>query len=118
MQILLIEGLTDARETLADLLEALGYTVTAVAGAAEARQVAGAPDVLISDLSLRDDSLFSLTEELWRRPGWEGVRVLALTAHDNPENRRRTDEAGFHGFLVKPVSIWALHAKLQELAPV
>lgn len=118
MQVLLIEGLTDAREILADLLEALGYQVTAVAGAAEARQVACVPDVLISDLSLREGSLFSLVEELRRRPGWEGVRVLALTAQDDPENRRRAEEAGFLGFLVKPVSIWALHSKLQEQAPV
>jgi CheY-like chemotaxis protein len=118
MQVLLIEGLTDARETLAELLEALGYHVTAVAGAAEARQVTSAPDVLISDLSLRDGSLFSLAEELRRQPGWGGVRVLALTAQDDPENRRRAEEAGFHGFLTKPVSIWVLHGKLQEQTPV
>lgn len=117
MHVLLVESLIDARETLAELLEALGYQVTAVGGAVEARRVTAAPDVVISDLSLADGTGFSLIAELRGRPGWERVRTLALTAYDDPEHRQRAAVAGFQEFLAKPVSIWVLHRTLQAYAP-
>lgn len=113
--VLLVEGLTDARETLAELLEALGYQVTAVAGAVDARRVAAAPDVIISDLILPDGTGFNLISELQGRPGWGRVRAIALTAYDDLENRSRATHAGFQEFLAKPVSIWVLHRVLQSL---
>jgi len=115
--VLLVEGLTDARETLAELLEALGYRVTAVAGAVDARRVTAAPDVIISDLILPDGTGFNLNVELQGRPGWERVRSIALTAYDDLENRSRATQAGFQEFLAKPVSIWVLHRTLQSLVP-
>jgi len=113
--VLLVEGLTDARETLAELLEALGYRVTAVAGVVEARKLAVAPDAVISDLALPDGTGFSLIAELQGRPGWERVRTMALTAYDDPDSRSRAAQAGFQEFLTKPVSIWVLHRMLQSL---
>jgi CheY-like chemotaxis protein len=115
--VLLVEGLTDARETLAELLEALGYHVTAVAGVVDARRVAAAPDVIISDLILPDGIGFNLVSELRAKPGWERVRTIALTAYDDLDNRSRATQAGFQEFLAKPVSIWVLHRMLQALVP-
>lgn len=112
IHVLLVESLTDARETLAELLEALGYRVTAVASAGEARRADGIPDAVVSDVTLCDGGGFGLIAELRARPGWERVRTIALTAYDDPENRQRAAVAGFQEFLVKPVSIWVLHRTL------
>lgn len=115
-QVLLIEDLVDARETLKEILEALGYQVTAVSDATEAWEVSAPPDVIIADLSPDEPAAFGSIRELRGRRGWERVPATALITYDGPEHRHRVAIAGFQESLVKPVSIWMLHRTLRMLA--
>lgn len=115
-QVLLIEDRGDTRETLKEILEALGYQVTAVSDATEAWEVSAPPDVILADLSPDEPTAFGSIRELRGRLGWERVPATALITYDGSEHRHRAAAAGFQESLVKPVSVWTLHQTLQMLA--
>ncbi|MBL9092064.1 MAG: response regulator [Planctomycetaceae bacterium] len=45
-------------------------------------------------------------------PGGEKVRLIALTGWGQPEDRRRTEAAGFDYHFVKPLDVASLIARL------
>jgi CheY-like chemotaxis protein len=42
------------------------------------------------------------------------VKLIALTGWGQPEDRRRTDDAGFNNHLVKPVNFETLRTLVEE----
>jgi CheY-like chemotaxis protein len=48
-------------------------------------------------------------------PGLAGIHLIAITGYGQESDRRRTRDAGFHGHLVKPVSLSAIDATLETL---
>jgi CheY-like chemotaxis protein len=115
-RVLLVEDYDDARETIAELLEVLGYRVTAVPSLAAAQAVRTAPDVIVSDVHLPDGSGCDLIRGLRSRAGWEDVPAIALSGYDDPEDLDDAAYAGFLRYLVKPVAIYELDRALQETA--
>ena len=51
------------------------------------------------------------------RPEHAGVVLVALTGHDDDEARRRSREAGFDHYLVKPVEPSALRELCADVLP-
>lgn len=115
IHVLLIEDYEDARDTFAEALEELGYTVTAAADGDEAQDLRGAPDVILSDIGLPDCSGPDLLECLHGRPGWGGVPAIAISGYSDPEEIQRAREAGFARYLVKPVSIREIDRAIQDV---
>jgi two-component system, chemotaxis family, CheB/CheR fusion protein len=118
LRILLVEDHADTAEAMAELLRGQGHQVT-VAGSVsqglEAAEALGGEeiDLLLSDLGLPDGSGLDLMRELARR---YGIRGIALSGYGMEEDIRKSMEAGFEKHLIKPVSLQALRAALQELA--
>lgn len=111
-RVLLVEDNDDVRETLSMLLEHLGYGVTvasdgptAVAAAESAR-----PDAAIVDIGLPGFDGYEVARRL--RPSLPSTMLVALTGYGQPDDRRRSAEAGFHAHLTKPVDIDELDALL------
>ncbi len=80
--ILLVEDHADVRVALTELLEGLGYRVTAAGSVAEGLEAAGdAPgiDVLVTDLQLPDGSGLDLVEPLRQRAG--GLPVVLISGY-------------------------------------
>lgn len=121
LRILLVEDHAESATALATLLGILGHEVTvagttgdALARAEEVHAPGGtAFDLVISDLNLPDGTGWDLMRELqWRF----GLRGVALSAYRRAADKRRSEEAGFLGHLVKPVSLDALTQLLASLA--
>jgi len=112
-RLLLIEDFADARETITELLESLGYRVTAVSCGREACDVRSTPDVILSDIGLPDCSGFELLSRLRQREGWAWVPAIAISGFNEPEHLTRAEQAGFLRYLVKPVSVQDLDRILQ-----
>lgn len=109
---LLIAGNTYATETLAELLEALGYDIeTAPTGRAARRQ--RAPEIVIADACLPDGGAPEVLRALRRLPGWGSVPAIALGGFSAAQ-AERAEAAGFAAVLPKPISIWALHRAVQD----
>jgi two-component system CheB/CheR fusion protein len=114
LRILVVDDHEDAAESLATLLRLLGHEVRVAADASEALDVVSAfqPDVALLDIGLPGMDGYELARRLRRLPGLDRILLLALTGYGLDADRRRSQEAGFDGHLVKPVDLDALRARL------
>lgn len=107
LHVLVVDDEPDARELLAAVLEGSGARVSAVGTAAEAIKliVSLKPDVLVSDINLKDESGYSLIREVRALEAADArsVPAIALTAEARFSDRMRALSAGFHLHVPKPV---------------
>ena len=61
-----------------------------------------APDVVFLDVGMPGLSGYDLARLLRGQPGGEELLLVAVTGWGQPEDRRRTRDAGFDHHLVKP----------------
>ena len=87
-------------------------------GAEAVEQATGAPcDVILMDISMPVMDGLTAAREIAARLGPNGPAIIAVTANATVEQRRRCEEAGFAGFIAKPVQLAALKAALRGVAP-
>ena len=106
----------DGRDVLKLGLEMAGYQVD-LADDGEAGLIvaaAHAPAAAIIDLSVPIIDGWSLAESL-RDVFGEQIRLVAVTSRDDPEERERSQAAGFDMHLVKPVSPNRVSQTLRQL---
>jgi len=105
-------------EMLGLVVETAGHDVRkALDGAtALAAALAYRPDVVLLDLGLPGMSGIDVAREMKRKPGFDGMRIVALTGWGQPEDRERTRAAGFDEHLTKPTDPDRLTALLAEYA--
>jgi len=103
IRVLVVDDADESREILS---RALGFDLAIqVVGEAESGKAAVAqteslhPDVVLMDVRMPGGDGVTATREITRR--FPGVRVIALTAHDDQESVREMLTAGATGYLVK-----------------
>jgi len=104
--ILLIEDNPDARESLRLLLSMMGHQVDTAADGVEGVEKAldVHPEVAIVDIGLPRMNGYEAARRIRAALG-ETVVLIACTAYDQPDARRRVREAGFDAHIVKPMEI-------------
>jgi PAS domain S-box-containing protein len=117
LRILVVEDQPDAREMLATLLRLHGHETSeaATGDKAIALAVEVTPDVALIDIGLPDIEGYEVARELRRELG-QSVCLVALTGYGQPEDRDRSQAAGFDEHLVKPVDPGQLAETLGRLA--
>ena len=112
-RILVVDDNADSADSLAMLLELTGHEVytahdghSAIASAEEHR-----PDVVLLDIGLPVLNGHEVCRTIRQQPWGKAMVLIALTGWGQDEDRRRSQEAGFDGHLVKPVD----HPRLLEL---
>ena len=105
LSILVVEDNLDGRESLRDLLEIWGHHVEVAASGSEglARALATRPQVALLDIGLPELDGNELARRIRAALGRDGMRLIAMTGYGQPEDRRRSLDAGFDDYLVKPV---------------
>jgi signal transduction histidine kinase/CheY-like chemotaxis protein len=93
----------DIRNAVAELLELAGARVMRAPGGLETLRLASAhpQDLLLLDLRMPDLDGLEVARRL--RAGGSQLRLVALTADVSDEQRRQCAEAGFDGYLSKPI---------------
>jgi len=77
---------------------------------AQVAEPAGSPDLshgfdlVLMDIYLPREDGYQLLARLRRNPGFAGIPIVAVTADATPDNLRRAREAGFDGFIGKPIN--------------
>lgn len=115
LRLLIVEDNDDTAKVLSMGLEQLGYEVALAHNGPLALQIAQkfAPDVAVLDIGLPVMDGWELARRLRRVRS--GLKVIAVTAFNDEDDRLRSDEAGFSAHLVKPVNISAIHTTVQRL---
>lgn len=66
------------------------------------------PDVIVCDIGMPRMDGYETCRQLRRLPGIEKTFIAAVSGYGLPEDRKRSQEAGFDRHLVKPVGRAAL----------
>ena len=113
---LVVDDDTANRMIARKMLAKLGFTVAeADCGTAALDHLAGHQVTLVLlDISMPGLSGEDVCRAIRQRWG-DALKVVAYTAHNLPEERRRFQECGFDGLLVKPINTSRLTAALSQI---
>jgi CheY-like chemotaxis protein len=115
VRILVVDDNEDAAEMLAEVLGDRGYETRFAHDAPSALRIATefAPAVAFLDIGLPVMDGYELAAHLRALPGLSDIQLIALTGYGQESDRRRTQEAGFHDHLVKPIDVERIDATLR-----
>jgi two-component system, cell cycle response regulator DivK len=105
-KILIVEDSPDNMKLFRTLLALKGYDVTGLGGGEGLLDVIEreSPDLVLMDIQLPGKDGFALLREIRASPHGT-VRVIALTAHAMTGDRERALQAGFDGYITKPIEV-------------
>jgi CheY-like chemotaxis protein len=104
-------------ELITEVLELCGYEVITAADGVEALAAAShqIPDLVLVDIQMPRLDGFEVLRRLRAEPRFSGLQVVALTAFAMQGDRERAMDAGFDGYITKPVEIASLRQAVSEL---
>jgi two-component system CheB/CheR fusion protein len=119
IKVVLVDDDADARDSARHILEHQGAAVWAVTSGEEALSIVNEqqPDVLLADLSMPGFDGFALIRCI-RMLGGQSSRLpaAAFSALAASHHRQRAQQAGYQGYLQKPVRAHELTAEVARLA--
>lgn len=117
MKILIAEDNAVNRELLRELLEMRGHEVFEACNGQEALDMIGQvrPDLLVFDLGMPVLDGFGAIQKIRATPELAQLPVLAATAYAMRGDRDRVLEAGFDGYVSKPINPKALNQEIDRL---
>jgi signal transduction histidine kinase len=109
---LVVDDNRDAADTLAMMLELMGLEVRCLYDPIgfESMFASFAPDVVFLDVGMPGRSGYDVAQSLRSTSAGRGVLLVAVTGWGQPEDRRRTQQAGFDHHLVKPPELPQIQA--------
>jgi len=75
------------------------------------------PEVILLDIGLPKLNGYEACRQIRQQPWGKDIVIVALTGWGQDEDRRKSQEAGFDGHLIKPVEHAVLTKLLAELRP-
>jgi signal transduction histidine kinase len=116
-RILVVDDNADAAFVLALMLRHAGHTVEIAGNGEQALRTGPAfdPRVVLLDLGMPGMDGFETARRIRQQRWGQGVVLVAVTGWGLPEDRRRTQAAGFNAHMVKPVNDDELLGVLDDL---
>jgi PAS domain S-box-containing protein len=116
-RILVVDDNRDSADSLAMLLEITGNKTFMAHDGIEAVEAIEKhrPEVVLLDIGLPKLDGHEVCRRVREQPWGKDIVVIALTGWGQADDRRRSEEAGFNGHLVKPVDYDKLLGLLSEL---
>jgi two-component system cell cycle response regulator DivK len=116
-RVLVAEDNAVNRELIRELLELRGYEVSEACDGQEALQMieASPPDILLLDLGMPKLDGFGVIKKVRENPQLAGLPVLAVTAYAMRGDREKALDAGFNGYVSKPINAAALSQAMESL---
>ena len=116
-RVLIVDDNRDSADSLAMLLEIAGNQTFMAHDGVEAMEAVEKyrPDVILLDIGLPKLSGHDVCRRVREKSWGKEIVVIALTGWGQDEDRRKSEEAGFNGHLVKPVNYDELLELLSSL---
>jgi CheY-like chemotaxis protein len=117
-RVLVVDDNVDAAEMLAAALTAKGYQTRIAHDGPAALLVADTfrPEIAFLDLGLPVMDGYELAMRLRDIPDLAAMRLIAVTGYGQASDKRKTQQAGFHHHLVKPVDLGLVDKVLAGIA--
>jgi two-component system cell cycle response regulator DivK len=105
--ILIVEDNEKNRRLARDILQVKGYRILEAETAEIGLELAPKekPDLVLMDIQLPGMNGIQALKKLREAEATRAIPVLAFTASVMPQDRREIMEAGFDGFLAKPINL-------------
>lgn len=105
--ILIIEDDPDNLELVRFLLDNAGFQVYKAANGSAGLEIIHSkkPMLVLLDLTIPEIDGWSLASQLKANPETALIRVVALTAHTLPGDRKRALDSGCDGYITKPLDV-------------
>lgn len=114
--ILIVEDNDKNMKLARDVLQAKGYAtleaVNGLGGVALALQ--HRPDLILMDIQLPDINGYEATSRIRADAGCAAIPIVAFTASVTVTDRQRITDAGFNGFLGKPIELQSFLATVRQ----
>jgi signal transduction histidine kinase/ActR/RegA family two-component response regulator len=115
-RILIVDDNADSVSSLEALLEMDGHQTQVAFCAEDGLKFAESfePDIVLLDIGLPEMDGYEVAKRLRQMPRGTALTIVALTGYSQQEDRKRTQDAGFDGHLVKPLDFAALEKLLAQ----
>lgn len=115
--VLIVDDVVDNLAVISLDLQQQGYRVVTASDGEKAVRVASLtkPDIILMDIAMPGVDGLEATRKLREDETLKNIPVIALTAYDTGGFRRAAADAGFDGYLTKPVHFDRLHELIQNL---
>ena len=116
---LIIEDNAANLELVRYLLEHAGHRVDGAVNGIDGVFAVGAtaPDLVICDLQLPMLDGYGVLRELRARPAHAALPIVAVTAFSMPNDRKNVMQAGFDGYLSKPIDPETFVERIEAFLP-
>ena len=115
--ILVVDDMRDNLILLSLSLQDMGYRVVTATNGEDALTVAkmARPDLILMDIAMPQQDGLAATRHIREQVELGDVPVIALTAFDTEGFRQAAFDAGFNGYLTKPIDFERLKRLMQML---
>ena len=114
--ILIVEDNMDNYELVRFVLERDGYDVFLAVNGRDGVDAARLqkPDLILMDLGMPEMDGWAAAEKLKSEPSTKSIPLYAITAHTLPRDRYRALQAGYDGYISKPIHVQSFLAVINE----
>lgn len=115
--ILIVDDVVDNLALISLDLQQQGYRVVTASDGEKGIHVAALtrPDIILMDIAMPGVDGLEATRKLRQDASLRSIPIIALTAYDTGGFRRAAADAGFDGYLTKPINFDRLHDLIQSL---
>jgi CheY-like chemotaxis protein len=115
--ILVVDDVSDNRILMSLSLQDMGYRVLTASDGEEAVAIAlrARPDLILMDIAMPQLDGLGATRRIHEDAGLRHLPVVAVTAFETSGFRRAAFDAGFDGYLTKPIDFERLRTLINRL---
>ena len=118
--VLVVDDMVDNTVVISLDLQQQGYRVVTASDGEQAVNVASKtyPDIILMDIGMPELDGFAAARKIRETDALQTVPIIAITAFGTEGFQRAARDAGFDGYLTKPIDFPMLHELMRKLLPV
>ena len=115
-KILIVDDNEDSRDLVVKVLKNRGYQMVEAVDGEDALEKAESenPDIILLDISIPKLDGYEVTRRLKSREKFKNIPIIALTAHAMKGDKEKALQAGYDGYISKPISVHELPEQIKS----